>query len=191
MGAQKIFYEDGPYYRNLRYITDIEEPDYTSEEYHDMVENDAETFNSGTFYYRHKKEWNGQLPKSLDEAVYCFYLANTIRDLRGSHSSPRSMLVNMSRFIKVQKYIAEHIETLHEKIVDDIRFNFSEDSESNKSLPLYKRFETIWNKHFVHVHDITFERIIQKQAILNAIDKIKIMVVNGSKQSSALDYRNN
>ena len=49
----------------------------------------------------------------------------------------------------------------------------------------------IWNKHFVHVHDITFERIIQKQAILNAIDKIKIMVVNGSKQSSALDYRNN
>lgn len=44
---------------------------------------------------------------------------------------------------------------------------------------------------FVHVHDITFERIIQKQAILNAIDKIKIMVVNGSKQSSALDYRNN
>lgn len=191
VGAQKIFYEDGPYYRNLRYITDIEEPDYTSEEYHDMVENDAETLNSGTFYYRHKKEWNGQLPKSLDEAVYCFYLANTIRDLRGNHSSPRSMLVNMSRFIKVQKYIAEHIETLHEKIVDDIRFNFSDDSESNKSLPLYKRFETIWNKHFVHVHDITFERIIQKQAILNAIDKIKIMVVNGSKQSSALDYRNN
>lgn len=191
VGAQKIFYENSPYYNNLRYITDIEEPDYTSEEYHDMIENDVETLNSGPFYYRHKKEWNGQLPQSLDDAILCFYLANTIRDLRGNHSSPRSMLVNMSRFIKVQKYITEYIECLHEKIVDDIRFNFNENVDDNKSLPLYKRLAAIWEKHFGHVQDISFERVIQKQSILNAIDKIKIIVVNGSKQSSALDYRNN
>ena len=191
VGAQKIFYEEGPYYGNLRYITDIEEPDYTSEEYHDMVENDVETLNSGSFYYRHKKEWDGQLPDSLDDAVLCFYLANTIRDLRGNHSSSRSMLVNMSRFIKVQKIITEHIEHLHERTVDDIRFYFNNNSELNKSLPLYIKFKKLWKKYFSHVQDITFDRVIQKEAILNAIDKIKIMVVNGSKQSSALDYRNN
>ena len=191
VGAQKIFYEDGPYYHNLRYITDIDEPDYTSEEYHDMVENDEDALNSGPFYYRHKKEWDGQLPKSLDDAVMCFYLANTIRDLRGNHASPRSMLVNMSRFIKVQKIITEHIEKLHENTVDDIRFNFNDNSDANKGLPLYIKYKSLWEKHFSHVQDITFERVIQKQTILSAIEKIKVLVVNGSKQSSALDYRNN
>lgn len=191
VGAQKIFYEDGPYYNNLRYITDIEEPDYTSQEYQDMVDNYIDILNSGSFYYRHKKDWQGVLPRSLDDSVLCFYIANAIRDLRGSHSSPRSMLVNMSRFIKVQRYITEHIEQFHERTVDEIRFNFNEVSTLNKSLPLYVRLEQLWKKHFSHVQDISFERVIQKDNLLNAIDKIKVVVVNGSKQSSALDYRNN
>lgn len=191
VGAPKIFYPEGPYYRNLRYITDIEEPDYTSEEYLDQVDNDIESLNSGGFYYRHKKEWNGELPSSLTDAIYCFYLANAIRDLRGQHSSPRSMLVNMSRFIKVQRVITEHIEHIHERVFDDIRFNFTDNNSENKKLPLYQAFETLWTKHFSHVTDISFDRVIQKQTIMNAIEKIKVMVVNGSRQSDSLDYRTN
>ncbi len=92
VGAQKIFYPEGQYYRNLRYITDVEEPDYSSDEYLNQVDNDIESLNSGGFYYRHKKEWDGELPASLTDAIYCFYLANVIRDLRGQNSAPRSML---------------------------------------------------------------------------------------------------
>lgn len=191
VGAQKIFYPEGQYYRNLRYITDIEEPDYTSEEYLDQVDNDIESLNSGGFYYRHKKEWNGELPASLTDAIYCFYLANAIRDLRGQHSAPRSMLINMSRFIKVQRVITEHVESIHEKVFDDIRFNFTDNNSDNKNLPLYQTFEKLWKKHFSHVTDITFDRVIQKHTIMDAIEKIKVMVVNGSKQSNSLDYRTN
>jgi hypothetical protein len=191
VGASKVFYEEGPYYHNLRYITDIEEPDYTSEEYLDMLENDIDSLNSGPFYYRHKKEWDGILPDSLTDAVLCFYLANAIRDLRGQHSAPRSMLVNMSRFIKVQKVITNYIENFHNEIVDDIRFNFNDKSSKNKKLPLFKRLEKLWNQHFSNVTDISFERVIKKENIMNAIEKIKVVVVNGSKQSSSLDYRTN
>ena len=41
VGAQKIFYSDGIYYRNLRFINDIDEPDYTSEEYKEDVRIDV------------------------------------------------------------------------------------------------------------------------------------------------------
>lgn len=191
VGAQKIFYTEGPYFRNLRYITDIDEPDYTSEEYLDMVDNDIDSLNSGGFYYRHKKEWNGELPKSLEDAILCFYIANAVRDLRGQHSAPRSMMINMSRFIKVQRVITEHVEEIHERVFDDIRFNFSETNSENKELPIYQQLEALWKKHFSNITDITFERVIQKQTIMAAIEKIKVMVVNGSKQSNSLDYRTN
>lgn len=191
VGAQKIFYTEGPYFRNLRYITDIDEPDYTSEEYLDMVDNDIDSLNSGGFYYRHKKEWNGELPKSLEDAILCFYIANAVRDLRGQHSAPRSMMINMSRFIKVQRVITEHVEEIHERVFDDIRFNFSETNSENKEIPIYQQLEALWKKHFSNITDITFERVIQKQTIMAAIEKIKVMVVNGSKQSNSLDYRTN
>ena len=55
VGADKIFYPEGAYYRNLRYITDITEPDYASEEYKDLAQNNPEVLNSGAFYYKHKK----------------------------------------------------------------------------------------------------------------------------------------
>lgn len=191
VGAQKIFYPEGQYYRNLRYITDIEEPDYSSDEYLDQVDNDIESLNSGGFYYRHKKEWDGELPASLKEAIYCFYLANAVRDLRGQNSAPRSMLINMSRFIKVQHVITEHVERIHEEVFDDIRFNFCDSNTENRKLPLYQMFEKLWKKHFSHVTDITFERVIQKQNIMEAIEKIKVVVVNGSNKSKSLDYRTN
>ena len=191
VGAQKIFYPEGQYYRNLRYINDIEEPDYTSEEYIQQVDTDITSLNTGGFYYRHKKEWNGILPNTLTESIYCFYLANAIRDLRGQHSEPRSMLINMSRFINVQRVIAEHVEVIHENTFNDIRFNFSDKDSENRKLRLYQTFESLWKKHFYHVTDITFDRVIQKENLMAAIEKIKIMVVNGSKQSSNLDYRNN
>lgn len=191
VGASKIFYEDGPYFRNLKYITDIEEPDYTSEEYDDSVKYSLDELNSGPFYYRHTKDWDGILPESLFDAVCCFYLTNVIRDLRGQHSKPRSMLVNMSRFIKVQSVITSRIEKYHESVVNDIRFNFKDDDSENQKLPLYQRLEQLWNTHFNHIIDITFDRVIKKQTLIDAIDKIKIMVVNGSRQSSSLDYRNN
>ena len=189
VGADKIFYPDGVYYKNLRYISDIIEPDYTSEEFKDLAQNNPDVLNAGAFYYKHKKEWDGVLPDSLREAIICFCLANVIRDARGQGKAPRSMLVNMSRFIHVQKVITERISEWFEQIFNDIRVNFSDDSNKNLNLPLYKELQSVWVKNFNHVTDISFERVSQKVALLGALEKIDVRMVNGSKQSASLNYK--
>ena len=191
VGASKIFYPDGIYHKNLRYITDIEEPDYTSEEYKEDSKYDVEKLNAGPFYYRHKKEWDGKLPTSLRESVLCFFLANAIRDLRGQKSAPRSMLVNMSRFVKVQVKITAYIERLYNETYDNIRFNFCDKDSDNQSLPLYKEMQNLWGKHFADIKDVSFAIVVQKKTLLNAIEKILVLTVNGSKQSGKLDYKTN
>lgn len=57
---------------------------------------------------KHKKEQTvGPLPESLKEAVRSFLLANAILDARVKAPSRRSMLVNVSRFTKVQDAVGE------------------------------------------------------------------------------------
>lgn len=193
IGAQRIFYEDGDCYGCLRYITDIEDYDYSSEEYKEARDNDIGALNEGPFYYRHTKEWHGNSPYSMQEAIYCFFIANVIRDLRGDIATPRSMLINMSRFVKVQRYIKETVEDIYKNFFNTVRYDFSNEAVNNKSLPLYIELERLWNKHFLRIEatGITFSRIIKKEALVNAVDKMKIVVVNGSKAGTKLDYNKN
>lgn len=191
IGAKKIFYPNGDYYSNLRFISDIVEPDYSSEEYKEMVNEDVDTLNSGTFYYLHKKEWDGIFPDSLREATLCFFIANTMRDLRGDISAPRSMLINMSRFVKVQRVICDHIVDIYNSVLSVLKYDFSEKDSENVNIPLYKELEKLLNTHFSHVNDISSKRVLNKKALLDAISNIQIVVVNGSKTSSKLDYKSN
>ena len=46
-----------------------------------------------------------RLPESLSESIRAFLLVNAIRDLRGQTSAPRAMLVNVSRYNRVQKQV--------------------------------------------------------------------------------------
>lgn len=191
IGADKIFYPEGKEHENLRYIDDIEEPDYDSQEYQDLLREDPEALNTGTFYYKHMKEWHGILPDSLHEALLCFYLANVVRDLRGKIEKPRSMLVNMSRFINVQNYIKDELEEQHRAFIATVKYDFNEDSSKNESLPLYLELKKYWKKNFSNIKDITFDRVVKKDALLSSVSKIKIVVVNGGKLSGKLDYKVN
>lgn len=197
IGAERVFYdgeegtEQGDCYERLRFITDIEEPDYTSDEYREASKYDATSLNEGYFYSRHKKEWDGVLPESLRQAVLCFFLANAVRDLRGQQSSPRSMLVNMSRFIKVQNLIKEHIDSIYDEFMRVVRYDFQEDIKQNHQLELFKELTTLWDKHFTNITDIPINRVLDKESLLNAVGKISIVVVNGGKSSSKLDYKSN
>lgn len=191
IGAKRLFYSNGDCYSNLRFIADIDEPDYTSEEYKEMIKNDIESLNSGPFYFLHKKEWDGILPDSLRESILCFFIANTIRDLRGHASAPRSMLINMSRFVKVQRVIKDHVESIYTSVLHSVKYDFNADQSKNTQIPLYTELASLWKKHFLHVKDVTSKRVLDKTALLNAIENIQVIVVNGSKSSSKLDYKAN
>lgn len=191
IGADKIFYDDGVYHGNLRYIDDIDEPDYDSDEYKEAKKYDPESLNVGPFYYKHLKEWHGILPNSLHDAILCYFMANVVRDLRGDIEKPRSMLVNMSRFVKVQKYIKEDIDVELSNFLSTVNYDFNKDKGHNKRQPLYKELHKLWNRHFPNVQDISFERVADKDNLLNAVSPIKVMVVNGGKSSGKLDYKVN
>lgn len=191
IGAKRIFYEDGDRYGNLRYINDITEPDYTSEEYKDAVENNIEALDNGSFYYKHSKNWHGILPKSLHDSILCYFIANVVRDLRGNSSAARSMLINISRFVRVQKYIKECVDKEYDLFVNCVRYDFSENAKANKKLPLYKELHALWIKHFANIKDVTFERVVKKSNLMSAVEKIKVVVVNSSKNSNKLDYKEN
>lgn len=191
IGAKRVFYEEGDKYGNLRYINDIVEPDYSSEEYQDAVETDIDSLNNGGFYYKHTKYWHGILPKSLHDSILCYFLANVVRDLRGNSSSARSMLINISRFVLVQKYIKEWVDKEYDLFVNCVRFDFSENEKENKQLSLYRELHALWVKHFADIKDVTFERVVKKSNLISAVEKIKVVVVNSSKSSNKLDYKEN
>lgn len=192
IGAQRIFGEptaEHPQYGNCSYmidktyIKDIKEP--TLVEMRDMTE---EQVVSGPIYYKHKKDWRGVLPQSLIDAIRCFYLANTIRDMDDSQfDAPRTMLVNISRYISVHSYLKREIAKLVEADYKEIRVNFSKDQERNIGNTLYDELYRLFNKHYTN-SSYTWEQVGQREALLrwssNKETKgIRVVVVNGSKES--------
>ena len=185
IGATSIFNRDAKYYSSLKFITDIVEPDPE-----DIKEADPIELMKREFYHKHKKEWCGVLPESLNDSLYSYFIANAIRDIRGDVSQPRTMMVNMSRFVKVQKYIKEYIEKFYKRVFDCINFDFSDDIENNKELYVYQKLEAIWYKYYSNL-GLSKERILNKSILLGAIEKIQVIVVNSGKNSSKLDYKTN
>lgn len=179
IGPSHIFGENAKHKDALVWIRDIEEPQ--AKEEFDSVNN---------FYYKHKKDWDGTLPNSLTTAVYCFFLANVVRDLRGDALQPRTMMVNISRFVKVQKHIKSKLETLFNDIYGEINTNFSTDIEKNKKLKLYNNLKSCWEQCYSNV-DIDWKDVSKKENLLQAIDRMEVLVINSGKDSGKLDYENN
>lgn len=194
IGAQRIFgtpSTKNPNYGDcsfmLRYITDIKEP--STEEVKNMTE---EQQIRGFIYYTHKKNWKGKLPKSLIESIRCFYLANAIRDLDPAQiNSPRTMLVNISRFISVHSYLKKEIDQIVSNDFKEIRINFSTDQNRNCKNELYRELHRLFEKHYADC-GYPWQTVGAKENLLRG-DRPRVIVVNGSKEShdDAPNYKEN
>lgn len=186
IGAQRIFgqptadhpnYGDCSYMIDNSYITDIKEP--SSSDVRAMSERQLI---EGPIYYKHKKSWRGPLPKSLIESIRCYYLSNAIRDLDPEQvSAPRTMLVNISRFVGVHSYLKGEIDRLVTDDYKEIRINFSTDQERNVQNELYKELHRLFDLHYSNC-GYTWEQVGSKDNLLCG-EKPKVIVVNGSKES--------
>lgn len=73
---------------------------------------------------QHKKDDDlVSIPSSMIEALRAFLVARTIRDLRGQHDQHASMLVNASRFTRMQGLIRNRLQEAIDTIRDSIRVN--------------------------------------------------------------------
>jgi len=87
------------------------------------------------------------LPLSLREAIVYFFLVNTIQDLKGTNTTHRSMLVNVSQYVNVQGQVyekaGEFIKVLKQSIQHYAMLG-EQDALKNKNIALLK---AVWGKY--------------------------------------------
>lgn len=93
----------------------------------------------------HKKDfWLNGIPESLKDALIMFALSNAIRDLRGDEFTHRSMLVNISRFIKMHSFIMDFVEGYFRTLLSSyFTYGMSPDSDD-----IMSRTELIYNEQY-------------------------------------------
>lgn len=170
IGPSKIFPEKSKYHSQVIYIEDA-------------GKSEKDGFD---FYYKHKRDWDGNLPESLTDSLYAFYIANAIRDLRGDQTQHRSMLINISRFVDVQERIKQKVELLHKAAYSSIKLNAaSVDSVALKD-PVISRVHRVWEEQYKDKTEFDWSQIAR--VLFKAIEDIQIKVVNSSRNSEKLNY---
>lgn len=172
-GSRKYFFDAND---NVRYIRDGDE---------------------SLFPMKHKKEWSGdRLFGSLYHAVNTFLIANTIRDIRDTNvniNTNRSMLINMTRFTKVQLVIKDIVADYYTRIKNAVKQTHKLDSNYALTNPLIASLKASFDAEYSNIisngSKITWESILKN--LYQAIKDIQIVVVNSSKQSAKLNYDDN
>lgn len=126
------------------------------------------------------------LPPSLHEALRCFLISTTLRDLRGEGKSHRSMLVNVSRFTAVQDQVAALLDSELRDTQRDIR-NFCQltPEEALEEASIRLLHET-WAREF----DVAeFDWLTVQRALHEAVQPVSVRAVNQRTGAASLDYK--
>lgn len=135
---------------------------------------------------KHKKnEVFNQLAPSMIHAINVFFIANTIRDLRGHKTSHRSMLLNISRFINVHNQIRDVVIDYLEEAKRNVRvFSKLPYDEACKNHYIMKIKESFDIEYMNKIDDsIKFEEVLDN--LNDAIYRIKVAVVNSNNKELA------
>ena len=145
-----------------------------------------------SFYvFKHKKELADELydlPESMRKAIRYFILACTISDIRQDNTEHRSMLVNVSRFTKVQNVTADLVEAYVSSIKADLE-NYSalpvEKAMQIKNIAaLYAEWEDF---QLEEAAKITWESFLH-DFLLKSAKRIEVRSVNQQHGASSLNY---
>lgn len=130
-----------------------------------------------------------ELPPSLYKAINQFIVARAIRNLRGQNSKHCSMLVNVSRFVSVQKEVRSFIDLRVSRIRDAVRANYmmpEEVSSKNEYMAkLYEVYEEEFSRN--EFGGRRYDWLEVKRALWGAFEHLKTFVVN-SKSDEVLDF---
>ena len=169
-GSRKYFFNENS---NVRFICDGDE---------------------SLFPMKHKKEWCGdKLFGSLYHAVNTFMIANAIRDIRDANiniRTNRSMMINMTRFTKVQLVIKDIIDDYYTRVKNAVKQTHRLDPEYALTNPLVASLKESFDKEYsdIIVNGSTISWELVRTNLYQAIKDIQIVVVNSSKQSAKLNY---
>jgi len=169
IGGNELFGDKAPYEKSLVTINDAD----------------------GFFPYGHKQDIPiPTLPDSLYDALRYFLLANVVRDINGDETTHRSMLVNVSRFVKVQDRISTLIlEWLYEA-VRDIKNYCQLDEENACKNEIMRQLRDDWyNAEYPFFNELGLPwETVQKQWLLKAVSAVEVRTINQKSSTKMLDY---
>ena len=155
---------------------------------------------TGWMAFRHKQDnpclykEEDQLPPSLKEAIKIFFIISVLRKIRKNKIRHNSMLVHVSRFVKVQEkvqlqisnYIKNNIRNVIQNEIDESRVNI-----------LKNEFKNVWEKDVLksidtdknpNKEDVSFEKIWSGIKSLVIDEKNFEAVIINSNSTDNLSY---
>ena len=125
-----------------------------------------------------------ELPPSLYRAVSQFIVAKAIRDVRGHENKHCSMMVNVSRFVMIQRSVRDLISVHVRKMCEAVKANYMmEDAVADRNeymCALKNAFENY--KHC----DVTWGAV--KNKLFASLDHLYVYTVN-ARSDEVLDYK--
>jgi hypothetical protein len=136
--------------------------------------------------WSHKKDDQlMELPPSLYRALHQFVMARAIRNMRGHAGKHCSMMINVSRFVAVQKAVRD-LTSLHEKkLREAIKANYAMPEEVSGKNQYMLKLKDVFENDFPAC-GFTWPQI--KQSLWSVFDDLRIYVIN-SKTDEVLDYK--
>jgi hypothetical protein len=126
-----------------------------------------------------------ELPPSLYRAIHQFVLARNIRNLRGHSGKHCSMMINVSRFVAVQKAVRDLISLYEKKMREAVKANYAMPEDISGRNQYMLKLREVFENDFTDC-GFTWSQI--KKSLWNVFDNLRIYVVN-SKTDEALDYK--
>ncbi len=123
-----------------------------------------------------------ELPPSLSFALRTFLVARAIRNLRGQSDKHASMLVNASRFTRVQGILRNRLHEILDDIRNALRVNGAGGTEADRDPQIFE-LKRVWRDEFVNSG---FDWSEVRAALYNAVASAKVVEVNSAR--NGLDY---
>lgn len=161
-GPDKVFLEQSSSDRTLRIIADCEDLIPSSHTKDDTVED---------------------LPGSLYEAIDDFLVGRAIRNLRGQAHMHCSMMINVSRFVDIQRQVRTLVASYIRHMQDAVLANYAVPGSESTSTYVKRLFES-YEREFSACGE-SWQRV--KAALPEVFTNLRTFVIN-SKSDESLDY---
>jgi hypothetical protein len=136
--------------------------------------------------WSHKKDHPvTELPPSLKRALHQFVLARAIRNLRGHFNKHCSMMINVSRFVDVQKAVRVLISQYEKKLREAVQAYYAMPEEISSKNQYMVALKAVYGNSFSGCGR-TWPEV--KKALWGVFESLRLYVVN-SKTDEALDYK--
>jgi hypothetical protein len=135
--------------------------------------------------YRHKRDdVVPELPPSLYRALDEFIVARAIRNLRGQTRKHCSMMINVSRFVPVQKAVRDFLSLREKKIREAVRTNYLMPESVSSANAYIQGLKQVYDAEYPN-SGFSWPEV--KASLNSVFDHLHLYVIN-SKSDEVLDY---